>query len=389
MPEQDARDKAFTRWVRDFRFRAMAEGISVETLDAVGPTFRFLPEVVARDRTQPEFTTPIWEYLDRAVTGKRIAEGRAVLMRHTDLFDRIEAEFCVPRAVVAAIWGLESAFGTCRGDIATLNALASLAFDGRRGALFEAQLVAALRIVEAGDIPASRMVGSWAGAMGHTQFMPTSYLDRAVDFDGDGRRDIWSDDPADALGSAANYLRQSGWRPGEGWGREVFLPENFDAGLGAPEDRREVSAWARLGVKEISGAPLRGEGGGSVLLPAGHQGPAFLLLNNFRVIRTYNAADAYAIAVGHLADRLGGGPALTTAWPRHERPLSLNDRRELQQRLSAAGFDTGGVDGLTGPNTRSAIRNYQRREGLPADGFASAALLDRLRGGATALPRPR
>ncbi|MFN4156826.1 MAG: lytic murein transglycosylase [Gemmobacter sp.] len=365
-------------WVADFRTRAMAAGIAPSTFDRAMTGLAYNADVIRRDRNQGEFTRTVWDYLDRAVSEERIAAGRTALQRHAALFDRIEAQYGVEREVVAALWGLESAYGTFRGDVPTLEALATLAYDGRRAAFFEGELIAALRILQDGHTTPDRMRGSWAGAMGHTQFMPTSFLALAVDFTGNGRRDVWGDDPADALASAAAYLAHHGWTKGMPWGAEVRLPEGFDFGETGERVVRPVADWRSAGVRLWDGADLPDHGPGSVLLPAGHRGAAFLIWRNFRVIERYNPADAYVIAIGHLSDRLRGGPAIAGPWPREDRALTRPERVTLQERLTAAGFDTKGVDGRIGPNTIAAIRGFQRARGLVPDGYADPGLLARL-----------
>ncbi|MFA5539319.1 MAG: lytic murein transglycosylase [Gemmobacter sp.] len=370
---------AFDRWVTGFRPRALAQGISPATFDRSFAQAGYIEDVIERDRSQAEFTRAIWEYLDSAVSDARIETGRAMLAEHRAVLDRIEARFGVEKEVVVAIWGMESNYGRFRGTTPIIPALATLAFDGRRGAFFEEQLIAALKIVEAGDVAPSGMTGSWAGAMGHTQFIPTSYLAYAVDFDGDGRRDIWSDDPTDALASAAAYLARFGWRKGQSWGIEVRLPPNFDYARAGKSTRMGAAEWQALGVRTAAGGTLPDHGPASVLLPAGGQGVAFMIFDNFRAISRYNNADSYVIGVGHLSDRLGGAGPFRASWPRSDRALAAEERRELQQRLTRAGFDTQGVDGRIGPNTVAAVRAYQRSVGLRPDGYASLDLLRRLR----------
>jgi lytic murein transglycosylase len=369
----------FAAWVAAFRPRALAAGIAPATFDAAFAGVTFEPEVIERDRNQGEFTKTIWVYLDTAVSEERVANGRAALAAHRDLLQRIEAAHGVEAEILVAIWGLESAYGSYRGTTPVIGALASLAYDGRRAALFEAELLAALRILEAGDAGPDPLRGSWAGAMGHTQFMPSSYLAHAVDQDGDGRRDIWGSDPADALASSAAYLAGFGWRTGQPWGLEVRLPAGFDVAETGERVRKPVAEWRRLGVAPAGGGVLPEHGPAAVLLPAGAGGAAFLTFANFQVIERYNPADAYVIAVGHLADRIAGGGPIRAAWPRQDRALTLPERTRLQERLTAAGFDTLGVDGKIGPNTIAAIRAFQRSEGLVPDGYANPALLERLR----------
>lgn len=369
----------FGSWIAGFRERALAQGLSAATLDAAFAGVEYDTGVIEKDRNQSEFAKTIWDYLDSAVSETRVADGQAALAANRETLDRIEAAFGVEKEVVVAIWGLESSYGANRGSTAMIAALATLAYDGRRGSFFESQLIAALRIVEAGDIDPRHMTGSWAGAMGHTQFIPTSFLSFAVDFTGDGRRDIWSDDPTDALASTAAYLARSGWRKGTPWGVEVTLPEGFDHGLAGETVTKSAAEWAALGVRDRDGRIVEDHGPASILLPAGARGAAFMIFPNFHAIEKYNAADAYVIAVGHLADRIAGGPPIRAAWPREERALLASERRELQERLTLAGFDTGGVDGRIGPRTIAAVRAFQRARGLVPDGYASLDLLRRLR----------
>lgn len=366
-------------WIIGFRGRAIAAGVSAATFDAAMQGLTYLPDVVRKDRHQNEFTKTIWDYLGSAVSAARIASGQAALAKHREVLDRIEATYGVDKQAVLAIWGLESAYGAVRGEINTIEALATLAYDGRRGAFFEGQLLAALQILQAGDVTPTNMRGSWAGAMGHTQFMPTSFLSSAVDFNGDGRRDIWSDDPVDALASTAAYLARNGWQKGAPWGVEVTLPPEFDYTLTTDKTRKSAAEWQALGVKTASGANLPDHGPGSILLPGGVRGVAFLIFHNFQVIETYNSADAYVIAVGHLGDRIMGAPDFTATWPLDLRALSFEERIELQQRLTAAGFDTLGIDAKMGPRTIAAIMGFQRAAGLTPDGFPSPELLAALR----------
>ncbi|MFN3936528.1 MAG: lytic murein transglycosylase [Gemmobacter sp.] len=371
----------FDRWVENFRPRALRQGISAATLDRAFANVWYDPEIVARDRRQAEFTRPIWDYLDSAVSDARIRTGREMLSRHAGTLRRIEARYGVPPEVVIAVWGMETNYGSFRGRTPIIPALATLAYDGRRGAFFEEQLIAALKIIQAGDISPEGMLGSWAGAMGHTQFMPTSYLAYAVDFTGDGRRDIWSDDPTDALASAANYLSRFGWKPGQPWGVEVVLPQGFNYGLAGKNTRRGTADWIAMGVRAADGARIPDHGPASILLPAGASGVAFMIFDNFRVISRYNNADSYVIGLGHLSDRLRGAGPFRTAWPRTDRPLTDGERREIQQRLAQAGFYSGEIDGLIGGGTMDAIRAWQTSIGIKPDGWATEAVLNRLRQG--------
>ena len=362
-------------WTVGFRSRALAAGISAATFDAAFQGVSYSPDVIAKDRNQSEFTKTIWEYLDSAASDDRIENGKKALRQNRAVLDRIEATYGVDKEIVTAVWGLESAYGTFRGDYPLIGSLATLAYDGRRGAFFEQQLVAALRILQNGDTTAATMTGSWAGAMGHTQFIPTSYLTFAVDFTGDGKRDIWSDDPTDALASTAAYLAKSGWQKGAPWGVEITLPPGYEYSISGERVKKPVSAWQALGVRRVDGAALPDHGMASVLLPAGARGAAFLIFANFQVIEKYNTADAYVIGVGHLADRIKGGPAIAASWPRDLRALVLTERIELQQRLTAAGIDPGAVDGKIGPNTIAAVKAYQKTVGMVPDGYPSLEIL--------------
>lgn len=373
-------DLAFAEWLKDFRHRAHAQGITSKTLGGAFNSVRYDPDVIRRDQNQAEFVKPIWDYLDSAVSDIRIANGQRALKTHHQAFEKIEMAYGVEKEIVAAVWGMESNYGTRRGDMNLIQSLATLAFDGRRSAFFEQQLIAALQILQAGDIIPERMTGSWAGAMGHTQFIPTSYLAYAVDFTGDGKRDIWSDDPSDALASTAAYLQRFGWVKGQPWGVEVRLPQGFDYTLAQRAVQKSPSDWTALGVQGVEGIQIPDQFGmASILLPAGEKGAAFMIFKNFSVIERYNAADAYVIGVGHLGDRLAGKPAIQATWPRDDRGLTTAERKEVQRQLTKAGFNTHGVDGRIGPNTISAVRAFQIAHGLIPDGHASFSLLKRLR----------
>ena len=364
-------------WIAAFRPRALAAGITQATLDMALNGVVLQPDVVAKDQNQTEFTRTIWDYLDRAVSDDRIAAGQAALKKRKALLDKIEAKYGIDRQILLAIWGLESSYGVNRGDIPTVAALVTLACSTRRSGYFERELLAALRILQEGDVTPKAMLGSWAGAMGHTQFMPSSYLTLAVDFDGDGRRDIWGDDPGDALASTAAYLARYGWRKGEPWGVEVTLPQGFDAALAGEKIHHTAAEWQALGVRGVN-RNLPDCGPSSVLLPGGARGAAFLICPNFHVIEHYNPADAYVIAVGHLANRIMSGGPIAATWPRDLRALTLEERIGLQTRLSAAGFDAGRADGRIGPLTQSAIRAFQASISVVPDGYASLDVLKRL-----------
>jgi membrane-bound lytic murein transglycosylase B len=331
--------------------------------------------VIQKDRNQSEFKSQIWDYLDSAASPVRVKNGQEALRKHRRTLTRIEQKYGVEKEVVAAVWGLESTYGERRGDIPLIEALATLSFDGRRGKFFESQLIAALKILQAGDVGPADMKGSWAGAMGHTQFIPTSYLAYAVDFTGDGKRDIWSDDPSDALASTAAYLKRFGWTKGQPWGVEVRLPRGFNHSTASRKNMKSPAQWAAQGVVGLDGKPVPNYGNASILLPAGAQGAAFMIFNNFAVIERYNKADAYVIGVGHLSDRLKGGPEIQANWPRGYKPLSFDERMEMQRRLKRKGFGVEKIDGIIGPNTVEAIRSFQKSVGATPDGFPSQEFL--------------
>jgi lytic murein transglycosylase len=369
----------FQTWIKGFQARAVAQGIGTNTFDSAFRGVRYDPDVIKRDRNQSEFTKTIWDYLDSAASDTRIENGKSALRKHNAKLEAIEARYGVDKEVVVAVWGLESAYGNFKGSNDVVQSLATLAYDGRRGEFFEAQLVAALKILQNGDTSPRNMTGSWAGAMGHTQFIPTSYLEYAVDFTGDGKRDIWSDDPSDALASTAAYLARFGWVKGQPWGVEVRLPGGFDYALADRKVGKSPAQWAQLGVVDMTGQAVPNHGTGSILLPAGGQGAAFMIFKNFSVIERYNTADAYVIGVGHLSDRIKGGSKIRGTWPRDDRALTFAERKEMQRRLTAQGFDTQGVDGKIGPKTIDAVRGFQRSEGAAPDGYASLRLLNSLR----------
>ncbi len=381
-PEQAqpvASNSAFQAWINGFRKRALAQGITTATFNRAFRGVEYDNEVIRRDRNQSEFTKTLQDYLGSAVSDTRVKNGKKALREQRRRLKQIEATYGVDKEVVVAVWGMESNYGNNRGTMDVIQSLATLAYDGRRGKFFEKQLIAALKILQAGDVPPRKMTGSWAGAMGHTQFIPTSYLAYAVDFTGDGKRDIWSDNPADALASTAAYLRRFGWVKGQPWGVEVKLPRGFNYGLVGRSIKKSPAEWAKLGVTGVDGRAVPNYGSGALLLPVGGNGPAFMVFKNFSVIERYNAADAYVIGVGHLSDRIKGGGEFQAKWPGGDRSLTFRERKELQRRLTRAGYDTGGVDGKIGPKTLGAIRAFQSSKGLVPDGFASFNLLKHLR----------
>jgi len=358
---------------------AARRGITRENF--TGLTAGLTPDLSIMDKldAQPEFTKAPWDYLDLLVSDDRIARGRELLAQYAPTFAAVERTFGVDRYTVAAIWGVESNYGTLGGDRPVLRSTATLACVGRRRDYFREEFLSTLEILQRGDIPADRLVGSWAGAFGPTQFMPTSFKRYAVDFDGDGHRDVVDSMP-DVIASTANNLKMDGWVSGQTWGYEVVLPQNFDYLLADHARAMTVRQWDALGVHRAGGGAFpHPEDRADLLLPAGARGPAFLMLQNFHVIMRYNPAEAYALAIGHLADRMRGGGPFVQAWPRDERVLTLDERYEMQQLLARRGFDIGSPDGLLGPRTRLAIRNFQSSSGQIPDGFASSEVLDRLR----------
>ncbi|MEP2030648.1 MAG: lytic murein transglycosylase [Paracoccaceae bacterium] len=369
---------SYDSWVASFQNRARQQGVSQATLNAAFRDTGYLPGVVSRDRKQTEFSRTLEDYLAIVASSEKVNSGRSNFRQRAALLSQIEDSYGVPARVTTAIWGMESNYGARRGDIPVISATSTLAYDGRRGVFFEKQLLAALRIVQNGDVAPSGMVGSWAGAMGHTQFIPTTYAAYAVDFRGDGRRDIWSDDPTDGLASAAAYLSASGWRRGQPWGQEVLLPAGFNTSSAGRGKRRSVAELSALGVRSVSGGGLPDHGAAALLVPSGPSGPAFIAFRNFDVILRYNNSVNYGIGVGYLSDRIAGGSALAGNFPPDRFGLSIDDRRRLQERLTAKGFDTGGTDGVIGPKTENAIRAYQTSVGLPATGDPTRTLLERL-----------
>lgn len=379
-PAADASADAQLRlaaWLAEVRAQALAAGVRASTLDAALNGVQYLPRVVELDRAQPEFTRPIWDYLDTAVSAQRVTNGREKQAQVQREAASAAARYGVPPEVLVAIWGMESNYGGNYGSTPTIDALATLGVDGRREAFARRELLAALTIIDLGDVDREHMIGSWAGAMGQTQFIPTSFLAYAVDADGDGKRDIWGS-MADVMASTAHFLARSGWQAGQAWGVEVRLPTGFDPALADPGERRPSAQWAAMGVQAID-RTLPDLPDAELLLPAGAQGPAFLVGPNFRAILRYNNSVSYALAVGLLSQRLGGGPGVVAPWPRELRPLSRSEMRELQEALNARGFDSGTPDGVAGTNTRRAIRAFQRASAMPADGYPTADLLERVR----------
>lgn len=375
----------FDTWLRGYRGKALAQGIPAAVLDRELSGLTPNPQIAALDGKQPEFSKPVGDYIKNTVSAERVALGRQY-RDSLSFLPAIEQRHSVPREIVLAVWAMESAFGKAQGGVDTVRALATLAWDGRRRAWAEDELTAALRIIARGEAGRWQLKGSWAGAMGQTQFLPSVFLSTAVDADGDGKRDIWGSSH-DALASTANYLARAGWAPGQGWAREVILPPGFDYSLA--EGPKNVPAWWEgLSVRCADGRGWRAAEQGAeagLALPSGANGPAFLLLPNHFAIRKYNNSTSYALGIGLLADRFAGEAELVTPWP-YEVPLSLLARQTAQRNLAKAGFNPGEPDGVIGANTRAALRGWQKSRGLPADGYLSPPIIQRLQVEASSIP---
>ena len=370
--------QSFSEWQANFRVQALKAGINPLVFDNAFKDITPDMGVIKADRSQPEFSRPVWEYLDGALSPLRVRNGQRLLEQNAQLLSRIEQRYGVDRQALVSVWGMESNFGTFQGNKSVIRSLATLAYEGRRPEFAQSQLIAALKIIQEGDISPEKMLGSWAGAMGQTQFIPTTYETHAVDFDGDGRRDIWNSS-ADALASTAHYLQSSGWKQGQPWGFEVNLPVGFDYALADGAVRKSVGEWQKIGVIVPANAAGADQLSATLLLPAGYRGPAFLVLDNFRAILRYNNSSSYALAVGLLSERFAGQGTIKGEWPKDERPLSRSERVELQTLLSNRHYDAGKADGIIGANTRKAIRSAQQALGWPADGYPSHKLLESLR----------
>jgi membrane-bound lytic murein transglycosylase B len=380
LPQPASAAQTFAQWVERFWPVARAAGIKRETYDRAFKGMTPDPKVIEAANFQPEYVKPIGEYIDRVVSEKRIAAGKQKLEENKALLDVLEKRYGVDRTIIVAIWGLESNYGTQPGDMNVIRSLATLAYYNTKASFARQQLITALKIVQRGDIPVEQMNGSWAGAMGHTQFIPTTYQSFAVDYDGDGKRNIWYDVP-DALASTASYLKVSNWKAGQAWGYEVTLPKGANVKK-IDGTTRTLADWQKAGVVRATGEPYpRPTDKGTIFAPAGTDGPTFLVLSNFNSILRYNVAKSYALGVGHLSDRLRGGGPFVHPWPTDETHLSLEQRTELQQLLIARGLLTGDADGVIGPATLEAVRTYQRSKGLAVDGFPSATILKDLQAG--------
>lgn len=370
-----ANNQGFEDWVLKFtanKAHLFPEGFIKQALSKV----EFIPEIVHKDNNQTEHNLAIWTYINRISTCERVKKGQDFLTFLRQDLNSIAVTYGVSPSILLAIWGVETSFGQTRGEQNVLSTLATLAYDGRRRDFFKNELTAALTILQSKSVKQEDLLGSWAGAMGHTQFMPSSYLNHAVDHDQDGVANIWSESPIDALASTASYLKNYGWLSGVPWGESVSVSQSFDFALTGPDIRKTVSKWAQLG---ISCKILDGKKSGSIVMPSGAMGPKFLTTPNFEVIKTYNRSTAYALGVGLLSDQIDGQTAPDLNWPKHEKQLTRSEISELQHLLTAQGCDTQGADGLIGPNTEKAIRKFQKENNLAQDGFHSISLLEVLR----------
>ena len=369
-----ARERAFEIFIQEIKQDATKDGIDaahLKALDALTPD----PEVQRLAARQPEYVKPIWAYLTHMVTQERLSLGREQLKAREAFLDGLESKYGVPRGILIAIWGVETNYGGNKGSFSVLRSLATVGYEGKRADFGRQQLLYALRILQSGDVALADFKGSWAGAMGHTQFIPTTYADYAADGTSDGIKDIWTE-PRDALASAAYYLKRMGWQHGLVWGFEVAVPDDFNFAEARIKNAKPVSYWTDKGVR-VNGDEIDEKlGDVSIFAPAGLRGPVFLLTKNFRVLLRYNTAPAYALAVGHLSQRFFGAAPFNRAWPNADRPLLPDEIAELQRRLRKAGYDTGDIDGVLGRQTIAAVRDYQKDRGLAADGFATPGLLE-------------
>ena len=375
-----AQEQSFEDWLIELKVEAINQGISEETIDASFALVEEpIPRVLELDRSQPEFVQTFAGYMRNRISDARIRRGQSLLVEYSDLFQRIKNEYGIQPHYLVSFWALESNFGDFTGGFSVINALATLAYDPRRSDMFRRELLTALKIIDEGHIAVDQMSGSWAGAMGQCQFMPSTFYSYARDGDGDGRIDIWNSVP-DVFASAANYLSQNGWQGDERWGREVILPDGFDFTQTGTGVRKTVTEWNSLGIRRIDGARLgNAEMQGSIVLPAGAQGPAFLVYQNYRTTMVWNRSTFYAISVGHLADRFVGGGPIENMPSSEERPLTRSEVIELQGILNEQGIDVGTPDGILGSMTRAGVRQYQLQTGLPTDGYANSELLESLR----------
>lgn len=377
--QAEADQEAFEACLVDLRTHLVEErGHAVDRVDDALAETRHLPRLIELDRSQPEFVQTLWDYLDRRVTDARIEKGQEKLREHEELLWQVHADYGVSPRYLVALWGMETHYGSYFGRVPIVDALATLTCDGRREAFFARELDALLHVMSDHELTRDQIQGSWAGAMGHMQFMPSTFQQHAVDYDDSGRVDLWESLP-DVMASSANYLRNAGWQPGQRWGREVRLTEAFDYALADLDRRKTLDEWHEAGVRRADGSRLpTGDTEGAVILPMGRRGPAFLVYDNFRVLMRWNASVSYALATGHLADRLDGHPPLRAERPDSELILSRDETKEVQKLLEELGYDPGPADGVIGPQTRQAVRSFQQDHELPADGYPDRPLLEAL-----------
>lgn len=377
--ESQTEDRDFQAWLAEFKQEARSKGISQDVLESSFKDVAPVKRVVELDRKQPEFSLTFWTYLNRSVNDARVKKAQELMAKHAELLALVEKKYGVQARFLVSFWGLESNFGSNTGGFKVISALTTLAYDARRSEFFRGQLLGALQIIDNGDIATSQMTGSWAGAMGQVQFIPSTFLGHAVDADGDDRRDLWNSLP-DIFSSAANFLSNLGWNDQETWGREVKLPAGFDLELVGFQTKKPVTAWQSLGVRRADGSNLpQADVEGSLVLPAGHKGPAFLVYGNFRSTLKWNNSIFYAIAVGHLADRIEGKGQLLAKAPANDKALLRTEIKEIQALLNRLGYKVGTPDGVAGRQTRAGIKSFQRKSAIPADGYADIELLERLR----------
>lgn len=378
-PPSDQNEANFQKWVDDFKKKAISKGISKKTLDTAFKDVHLNLRVLELDRRQPEFAQTFWQYFNRAVTNWRIVKGKLLLKKYHSELAEVTKKYGVPERFLVAFWGMETNFGGYTGSTPIIESLATLSYDDRRSAFFSKELISALKILDQGNVTVDEMKGSWAGAMGQCQFMPSNYLKYAVDGDNSGTKDLWKSLP-DVFNSMGNFLEALGWQRGENWGREVELPKGFDLTLADGKTKKPLDYWRKLGLKLADGRPIPHEAmDAALVLPYDYRGPAFLVYNNYFVIKRWNRSDSYALAVAHLADRLVGRPELTKKQPEDDRSLSHQQIFELQERLKRENYDIGKLDGIIGGKTRDAVRNYQIKMHLPPDGYPSYRMLQILR----------
>ncbi|WP_321326423.1 lytic murein transglycosylase [Thiomicrorhabdus sp.] len=371
-------EKDFQNWVTDFKKQAQDKGISKSTLDLAFKDVTLNAKVLESDKKQPEFTKTFFDYFDRAVSDSRVKKGQKKYQANKALLDQVTKKYGVPGRFIVAFWGLETNYGGYTGNLPIIESLATLAYDPRRSKFFTTQLMSALTILDRGDVPLSEMKGSWAGAMGQCQFMPSNYVQYAVDGDGDGKINLWDSLP-DVFYSAGNFLNHLGWQKEENWGREVKLPKGFNYALADNKTQRSLAEWKKMGITLADGRVLPNEDmQAKLLLASDYKGPAFLVYKNFNVIKRWNNADKYAISVGHLADRIVQLPPLSKQKPKNDKPISYAQIKEIQTLLNSLGYDVGKPDGIAGSKTRGALRDFQTKHKIPADGFASVAMLKAL-----------